>query len=68
MNYRFWCLKYELLIKYEKFMYWFVRKLPKELIFYCFMHVCVFATTGKHGNTQPGSLDIFEIIKRWKNG
>jgi hypothetical protein len=47
------------------FWYWFVAKLPKRLIYFCFMHVFVYATTGKYGNTVVPELTAMDAIKRY---
>ncbi len=45
--------------------YWLVDRLPKKLIYFCFMKVMVHATTGKYGNTEVPNITGMEAIKRY---
>ena len=47
------------------FWYWIVNKLPKRLIYFCFLHVMSYATTGKYGNTIVPELSGMDAIQRY---
>lgn len=47
------------------FWFWLVRRLPKRLIYFCFMHVMAKSTTGKHGNTIVPELTGMDAIDRY---
>lgn len=51
--------------KEVKFWYWLVDKLPRKIIYFCFMHVMVYTTTGKYGNTIVPGLSGMDAIKRY---
>ena len=51
--------------KEVKFWYWLVDKLPRKIIYFCFMHVMVYTTTGKYGNTIVPELSGMDAIKRY---
>ena len=53
--------------KEVKFWYWLVAKLPKKVIYFCFMYVMAYATTGKYGNTIVPELSGMDAIKRFRN-
>jgi len=52
-------------VKELSFWYWLVDKLPKKVIYFCFMHVMVYVTTGKYGNTIVPELSGMDAIKRY---
>lgn len=46
--------------------YWVVDHLvPKTLIYFCFMHVMAYATTGKYGTTIVPELTGMDAISRY---
>jgi len=46
--------------------YWIVRNLiPKKLIYFCYMHVGGYATTGKYGDTDVPALSMIDAISRY---
>ena len=45
--------------------YWFVRLLPKKLLYFCFMKVMAHATTGEYGDTVVPELTGMDAIKRY---
>ena len=47
--------------------YWFVNLLPKSVIYFCFMHVMVYSTTGKYSDTIVPDLTGMDAIKRYTN-
>ncbi len=49
------------------FWYWVVTLLPKNLVYFCFMHVFAYSTTGKYGNTLTTELTALDAIKRYGN-
>jgi len=48
-----------------KLWYWLVERLPKRLIYFCFMRVMAHSTTGKYGNTIVPELSGMDAIKRY---
>jgi len=52
-------------IREINFWYWLVKKLPAKLIYYCFIHVMAYSTTGKYGNTIVPELSGMEAVKRF---
>ncbi len=47
------------------FWYWVVDRLPKKLVYFCFMKVMVYSTTGKYGNTIVPELSGMDAISRY---
>ena len=47
------------------FWYWVADHLPKRLVYFCFMHVMAYATTGKYGSTIVPDLTGMDAIKRY---
>jgi len=52
-------------VKEINFWYWLVKLLPKKLIYFCFMHVMAYATSGKYGTTVVPELTGMDAIKRY---
>jgi len=52
-------------IKETSFWFWLVSKLPKKLIYFCFMHVMVYSTTGKYSYTIVPELTGMDAIDRY---
>ena len=51
----------------EKSMFWFVWKLPKNLVYFCAIRVVAYATTGKYSNTIVPELTAMDAVKRWED-
>lgn len=49
----------------EKLLLWFVWKLPRKLVMWCYCRVGAHATTGKFGNTLVPEITMMEALKRW---
>lgn len=49
----------------EKLMLWFVWKLPRKLVMWCYLRVGAHATTGRFGNTIATDITMMEALKRW---
>lgn len=49
------------------FWYWIVDKLPRTLVYFCFMKVAAFATTGKYGTTEVPKLTALNAIGRYSD-
>jgi hypothetical protein len=49
-----------------KFWCWVVSKLPRKVIYFAFMHVMVYATTGKYSATAVTKLTGMEAIRRYR--
>ena len=47
------------------FWYWFVGKLPKKLLYFSFMHIMAYSTTGNYSGTVVPELTGLEAIKRF---
>lgn len=52
-------------VREVKFWYWLVHRLPKRLIYFCFMQIMAHSTTGKHGNTIVPELTGMDAIDRY---
>lgn len=50
-----------------KFWYWFVRKLPKKILYFCSMQVILHSTSGKYSGTIVPELTGMEAVKRFGN-
>ena len=48
-----------------KLWYWLVNRLPKTLVYFCFMRVMVHSTTGKYDTTIVPELSGMDAIKRY---
>ena len=51
--------------KQVKVWYWLVNMLPTKMIYFCFMHVMAYSTTGKYGSTIVPELTGVDAIKRY---
>ncbi len=49
------------------FWYWLVKLLPIKLVYFCFMHVMAYSTTGEYSNTVVPELTGMDAIKRYGN-
>ncbi len=49
-----------------KFWYWLVRRLPKKLVYFSFMHVMAHSTTGKYGSTIVPELTGMDAVERYR--
>lgn len=52
-------------IKKDDFLFWLVAKLPVRIIYFCFIHVMAYATSGKYKSTIVPELTGMEAIKRY---
>jgi hypothetical protein len=52
-------------VREVNFWYWLVARLPRKLVYFCFMHVMAYATTGKYGETVVPELTSMDAIKRY---
>ena len=52
-------------VKEVKFWFWLVRKLPKSVVNFCFMHVMAHSTTGKYSGTIVPELTGMDAVKRY---
>ena len=59
-------MNYEIEKLKEKFMLWFVWKLPKRLVYWCAIRLGAHATGGKYGNTIVAELSFMDALKRWE--
>ena len=53
--------------KEVKFWYFLVGLLPKKMVYFCFMKVMAYSTTGKYGSTVVSGLSGMGAIKRYGN-
>ena len=51
--------------KGTKFYQWFVRMLPKKLIYFATVHLGAVTTTGKYGDTIVPKLTLMDALKRY---
>lgn len=49
------------------FWYWLVDRLPRKLVYFCFMKVMAHATTGKYGYTVVPELGGMDAVERYAN-
>ncbi len=49
------------------FWYWLVKKLPSKALYFAYMHVFAYATTGKYGDTVVSELTGMDAVKRFGN-
>ena len=47
--------------------YWIVDRLPKRVVYFCFMKVMAHATTGKYGSTIVPELSGMDAIQRYSD-
>jgi len=52
-------------IREVNFWYWVVQLLPTKVIYFCFMQVMAFSTTGKYGSTVVPELTGMDAVKRY---
>lgn len=52
-------------IREVNFWYFIVKLLPTKLVYFCFMHVMAYATTGKYSNTVVSELTGVDAINRY---
>lgn len=45
--------------------FWFVKRLPKKLIYFCTMQLGAEVTTGRYGNTIVPELTFVDAVKRY---
>lgn len=53
--------------KEVKIWYWLVDRLPRKLVYFCFMKVMAHSTTGKYGTTIVPELTGMDAIKRFSD-
>jgi len=46
-----------------KMWYWIVNRLPVKVVYFCFMRVMVYATTGKYSGVVVPNLKAMDAIK-----
>ena len=52
-------------VKETNFWFWLVKLLPNKLVYFCFMHVMAYSTTGKYSSTIVPELSGMDAIKRY---
>lgn len=52
-------------VKKQKIMMWVVDRLPKVIVYLCFIKVVALATTGKYSNTVVPEITAMEALKRY---
>ena len=52
-------------VKEVNFWYWLVGLLPKRLVYFSFMHVMAYSTTGSYSSTIVPELSGMDAIKRY---
>lgn len=66
INMFYWRFTYWLRTKREKLVMWFIRKLPKWIIYRSFIRLWAHGTSGKYGATSPDDLTWQEALNRWE--
>jgi len=49
------------------FWHWFVDKIPKRIMYFCFIHVMAYSTTGKYGSSVVSELSGMDAIGRYQD-
>lgn len=60
---RFW--RYELEKIRERALMAFVERLPRKLVYFCYIRVGVHATTGAYSNTVVPEISMMDALQRW---
>lgn len=60
-----WTWRYELRKLNEKFMLWFVWRLPRQLVYWSAIRVIAHATSDEYGDTVVPELPAMEALTRW---
>lgn len=58
-------LKYGLSRRWEKFLIWFVWKLPRSVVYWSAIRVAAHATTGPYSNQNVPELTAMDALQRW---
>lgn len=64
-------MKHKIIMKYtiaeikERILTAIAWRLPRPLVYWCYIRVASHATTGKWDTTEPDSLSMMEALKRW---
>ncbi len=53
-------------VREVNFWYWIVKRIPKRIKYFCFMHIMAYATTGKYGDTIVPELSGMDAIDRYR--
>ena len=53
-------------LRKTNFMLWFVKRLPRRLVYWCGVVLFAHGTTGAHGDTVASELTVFEALDRWE--
>ncbi len=53
-------------VRKTNFMLWFVKRLPRKLVYWCGIVMFANGTTGPYGSTVAGELTMFEALDRWE--
>lgn len=65
MNYlrerAYWLLRRPL----QRLLLWFVWRLPRSLVMWCYIRVGAHATTGQFSNTIVPEIGMMEALARW---
>lgn len=62
-RFRMWCQKQR-----ERFVIALAWRLPRWLVYWCFIRVAAHATCGKYSATEVPSLTAMEALERWDRG
>ena len=53
-------------VRKTNFMLWFVKRLPRKLVYWCGIVLLANGTAGKHGSTIVSELTVFDALDRWE--
>ena len=58
-------MRYELSKAWERFLMFLVWKLPKVIVYWCFIRLSANASTGQYSNQVVPDLTVLDALKRW---
>lgn len=58
-------LRYRITHRAERALRWFVWRLPRRLVMWCYIRVAAHATTGQFSNTIVPEIGMMEALDRW---
>lgn len=50
----------------DTIMRWVAWKLPRRIVYWSYIRVGAYATTGKHGSTVVPELNMMDALERWE--
>ena len=53
-------------LRKTNFMLWFIKRLPRRLVYWCGIVLFANGTTGDYGSTVASELTMFDALDRWE--